>query len=1009
MPPGMHGLGQSRTSDAGNSAGSLGLSGNDSYGGAAGMRASNPNLYRSKTVSTRQVTGRSGGGGGASIPMPPLPPSATAARSNMSDILERSKTFTSSIKNNEDEDEDLERVVRKSGQSGLVNAYGIPIRPTTGYSKRASADRKSLSAAGAPSSARPSTSYRSSRGDGNGSGRESLSNLNDKIRVCVRKRPLNGKEKEKGEKDIVPTSGRRSLSVMEPKVKVDMTKYIEESRFVFDEVFNETADNVEVYERTAKPLVEYIFHGGNATCFAYGQTGSGKTFTMMDMHCGLYIQAAEDIFSLLELSENKHLQAFVTFYEIYLTNLFDLLNDRKKLFAREDANQNVCIQGIREVLIQSPEDLMSVFEYGNNCRSTGSTGANSDSSRSHAILQIALKDTSKRKPVLKGKLSFIDLAGNERGSDRGDKADKQTMMEGSEINKSLLALKECIRALDLNKKHQPFRQSKLTQVLKDSFIGNSRACMVATISPNISNCDNTLNTLRYADRVKAMKSSSNTSADTPSPVSDNQREGNDYYSNEYDANYEGDSGDRVYDEGLSPAYGRDSSRTYDYKEASYHRNSREMFREEEEDEFADMGDVEGDVNYNNNSREYNDDYLSGNNMHPSDVLDYDDHVPSHQQPSSSYLGARRASYEEKLEQEIAEETPSILDEQPSFLDGGRNSSSLQPPPHIYGSPAAKSYVSSRLTKSPTSSRQKPPSRLTGMLLKSRKASTAGPAPFAPSASDGAGRGLHQTDRNAEEEVGGEHTRRVTRAYSRNLRTSESAVPGAISSDTREHVNADQTSPSFAARQRANTQGSSSGNGEYQSQTTPSPYASALSLPPNESAHGDGQYEGMANGNSTGSKNDDIDSLVEPFGGLRVADVDTLVKLHRAEIRSTTEACKEETMLISAYTTFSYAQLVQQTKNKAAAGAEGLDHSRTTSWQHHQSQGLADKYHLDVATGAVTRLADGVRFDTVEQAKMNEAIEYLEKLDEVLARKQQLVVDLRAEIRKLVWNSTKSSQ
>ncbi|KAJ2334740.1 hypothetical protein GGH91_005627, partial [Coemansia sp. RSA 2671] len=409
------------------------------------------------------------------------------------------------------------------------------------------------------------------------------SNLHDKIRVCVRKRPLNSKEKERGDKDIVVATGARSLSVMEPKVKVDLTKYIEESRFVFDEVFSENATNTQVYERTAKPLVEYIFGGGNATCFAYGQTGSGKTYTMLDAHNGLYIQAADDLFAMAARPEHSHLNVHVSFYEIYLTNLYDLLANRAKLNAREDANQNVCIQGLREVLVQSSDDLLSVFEYGNNCRSTGSTGANSDSSRSHAILQISLRDsTSQRGSVIRGKLSFIDLAGNERGADRGDRADKQTMMEGAEINKSLLALKECIRALDLNKKHQPFRQSKLTQVLKDSFLGNSRACMVATISPNTSNSDNTLNTLRYADRVKAMKNSNGPASLSSAGESAAQADSDEYYASNVDPSYEDDSGDRAYDDSTA-----DSG--YDWRTSSggYHPGAQDVLREEEEEEYAD--------------------------------------------------------------------------------------------------------------------------------------------------------------------------------------------------------------------------------------------------------------------------------------------------------------------------------------------------------------------------------------------------------------------------------------
>lgn len=160
------------------------------------------------------------------------------------------------------------------------------------------------------------------------------------------------------------------------------------------------------------------------------------------------------------------------------------------------------IVGLTELNVTDVSQIMQVIGNGLNSRTSGQTGANADSSRSHAILQLQLKRASDLKDC--GKMSFIDLAGSERGADTIDQ-NKQTRMDGAEINKSLLALKECIRALDLEKKHLPFRGSKLTQVLKDSFTGNSKTTMIANVSPANSCCEHTLNTLRYADRVKELK------------------------------------------------------------------------------------------------------------------------------------------------------------------------------------------------------------------------------------------------------------------------------------------------------------------------------------------------------------------------------------------------------------------------------------------------------------------------------------------------------------------------
>ncbi|OWM76478.1 kinesin-like protein KIN-13B [Punica granatum] len=333
-----------------------------------------------------------------------------------------------------------------------------------------------------------------------------------KIKVVVRKRPLNKKELAKNEEDIIETHSN-SLTVHETKLKVDLTEYVEKHEFVFDAVLNEEVSNDEVYRETVEPIVPIIFQRTKATCFAYGQTGSGKTFTMKP----LPLKASRDILRLMNHTyRNQGFQLYVSFFEIYGGKLFDLLSDRKKLCMREDGKQQVCIVGLQEYRVSDVETIKELIEKGSSTRSTGTTGANEESSRSHAILQLAIKrsiDGNESKPPrVVGKLSFIDLAGSERGADTTDN-DKQTRMEGAEINKSLLALKECIRALDNDQGHIPFRGSKLTEVLRDSFVGNSRTVMISCISPSSGSCEHTLNTLRYADRVKSLSKGNNAKKD----------------------------------------------------------------------------------------------------------------------------------------------------------------------------------------------------------------------------------------------------------------------------------------------------------------------------------------------------------------------------------------------------------------------------------------------------------------------------------------------------------------
>lgn len=381
-----------------------------------------------------------------------------------------------------------------------------------------------------------------------------------RVVVCVRKRPLSRKEIAAGDRDVVTVqSDFGGLYVHELKEKVDLTKYVDTHAFQFDRVFGERASNAAVYERTAKPLVDALFGGGRATCFAYGQTGAGKTFTMAGDSAenpGLYSLAVKDMFERIRQTESdlwrkaeaegndefeppEPVQVWISFYEIYASRLQDLLNRSAKLECREDSNNEVQIVGLTERLCEVEEDVLACIDEGSAARSTGITGANDDSSRSHAVFQIELRQppsealkndspTAMRPSLLRstrsrtaaaaqarrgveiGRLCFIDLAGSERGSDTSSST-RQTRMEGAEINKSLLALKECIRAMDQKKDHTPFRGSKLTQVLKASFIGKDcSTVMIANISPASSNVEHTLNTLRYSDRVKEIKKGRNT-------------------------------------------------------------------------------------------------------------------------------------------------------------------------------------------------------------------------------------------------------------------------------------------------------------------------------------------------------------------------------------------------------------------------------------------------------------------------------------------------------------------
>lgn len=223
---------------------------------------------------------------------------------------------------------------------------------------------------------------------------------------------------------------------------------------------------------------------------------------------GIQRLVARDLFRALAAKEYSRLGLTVgaAFYEIYGGRAFDVLHDRQLLQIRENEKQRVVIVGLQEVACENEDDLMDVIARGNSSRTTHSTEVNEVSSRSHAICEITLRTKDGR---VHGSLSLIDLAGSERAADSKNH-NQQRRIESAEINKSLLGLKECIRALATRASlgddvhvHVPFRASKLTLALRDSFVSpNARVVMIATVSPNAASWDHTSNTLRYADRVK---------------------------------------------------------------------------------------------------------------------------------------------------------------------------------------------------------------------------------------------------------------------------------------------------------------------------------------------------------------------------------------------------------------------------------------------------------------------------------------------------------------------------
>ncbi|GAB5361490.1 hypothetical protein AAMO2058_000717700 [Amorphochlora amoebiformis] len=333
-----------------------------------------------------------------------------------------------------------------------------------------------------------------------------------RIWVTVRVRPMNRKERESKSKNMVAILDSKIVIL---KNKDSDLNYIgkkrkREYRYSFDHVFDSKSSQEVVYNDTTKPLIPDVCDGFNATAFAYGQTGSGKTYTMLgsEDNPGIMMQTLLDLFEITQKDDRSY-QISMSYLEVYNENIRDLLGDNETCVLREDPIRGMQVAGITEVIADSAGQVMSLLQKGNRNRTTEPTAANKVSSRSHAVLQVLVESKAKTAgtthTVKIGKFSLVDLAGSERASNTQNRG--MRMVEGASINRSLLALANCINALasKTKKAFVPYRDSKLTRLLKDSLGGNTQTVMITTISPASLSHEETNNSLKYANRAKNIR------------------------------------------------------------------------------------------------------------------------------------------------------------------------------------------------------------------------------------------------------------------------------------------------------------------------------------------------------------------------------------------------------------------------------------------------------------------------------------------------------------------------
>lgn len=344
------------------------------------------------------------------------------------------------------------------------------------------------------------------------------------VKVAVRVRPFNSRETSKESKCIIQMQGN-STSIINPKNPKEAPKSFSFDYSYWSHTSPEDpcfASQSRVYNDIGKEMLLHAFEGYNVCIFAYGQTGAGKSYTMMgkqeESQAGIIPQLCEELFEKINdnCNEDMSYSVEVSYMEIYCERVRDLLNPKNKgnLRVREHPLLGPYVEDLSKLAVTSYTDIADLMDAGNKARTVAATNMNETSSRSHAVFTIVFTQ-KKQDPETNlstekvSKISLVDLAGSERADSTGAKGTR--LKEGANINKSLTTLGKVISALaEVSKKKKktdfiPYRDSVLTWLLRENLGGNSRTAMVAALSPADINYDETLSTLRYADRAKQIK------------------------------------------------------------------------------------------------------------------------------------------------------------------------------------------------------------------------------------------------------------------------------------------------------------------------------------------------------------------------------------------------------------------------------------------------------------------------------------------------------------------------